>query len=148
MTRPFAVDRVGAVVWLAVIGSIGAVALGCGWDDGCERWVIGDTPGLALCVTRATTADERRRGLVGRGLADGEGLLLVFPVEGEVCITNEGVGLAIDVLWLDSRGTVTAIERALAAGAPGPWCHAPAAFVLEVRAGTAAAVAPGDRREE
>lgn len=147
MTRPFAVDRVGAVVWLAVIGSIGAVALGSGCDDGCERWALGQAR-LSVCVTRATTADERRRGLVGRGLDDGEGLLLVFPVEGEVCITNEGVGLAIDALWLDSRGTVTAIERALAAGAPGPWCHAPAAFVMEVRAGTAAAVAPGDRREE
>jgi uncharacterized membrane protein (UPF0127 family) len=147
VTRSLAV--VAASSGLAALGSIGAVAVGSGCDDDCERWVLGqDEAHVAVCVTRATTADERRRGLVGRGLDDGEGLLLVFPFEGEVCITNEGVGLAIDILWLDARGTITAIERAVAAGAPGPWCHAPAAFVLELRAGAAAAVAPGDRHED
>lgn len=128
------------------------VALALTWggcDDPCERLVLaGDDAHLDVCVARAESADDRRRGLIGRALAEDAGLLLVFPVEGEVCITNEGVAFPIDVAWLDAAGTVTALERALPADAPGPWCHAPAAFVLEVHAGVADAVVVGDQRVE
>ncbi len=73
-------------------------------------------------------------GLRGRsGLPAGTGLLLVFPIEGDVCITAEGVAFATEVLFARARGEVTAAER-FAADDARVVC-APARVVLEVEAG-------------
>ena len=42
-------------------------------------------------------------------LQDNEALLIVFPIEGEVCITTEEMAYAIDVLFLNVEGAV--VER-------------------------------------
>ncbi|MBL8783408.1 MAG: DUF192 domain-containing protein [Deltaproteobacteria bacterium] len=106
--------------------------------DPCERAriVVDGVTLLDVCVDRATTADARRRGLAGRDLDADEGLLLVFPAEDELCLTNAPVPYAIDALWLDDALTVQAKARLVAAD-PGPVCHGPARYVLELRAGLA-----------
>ena len=52
-------------------------------------------------------------------LGEAEGLLIVFPTVGEVCITNELVGFAIDALFVDSSGVVQSIARELPAACAG-----------------------------
>lgn len=115
-----------------------------GCDDPCERLEVAD---LEVCIDHAKTAAERTRGLIGHDLQNDEGLLLTFPVEGEVCLTNAGVPYPIDALWIDEGGVVVAIEHGLAAQAQGPWCHSPARHVLEVNGGVALGVEVGARVE-
>lgn len=93
----------------------------------------------------ARSAEERMRGLRGRSIAEDEGLLIVFPAEGEVCIVNEGVDYAVDVVYADAEGTVVSVQRGVAAGDATSRCRMPTARVLEVRAGVAATVVSGDR---
>lgn len=93
----------------------------------------------------ARSAEERMRGLRGRSIADDEGLLIVFPSEGEVCIVNEGVDYAIDVVYANAEGTVISVQRDVPAGDATPRCRMPTSRVLEVRAGVAASVVSGDR---
>ena len=105
--------------------------------DGAER--------LHACASLAETAPERRRGLKDReSLGPNEGLLIVFPTEGEVCIENGGVAFAIDVVYLDASGEVVAVERDVPAGDDTARCHDPVQRVLELPAGAAGAVAEGD----
>lgn len=100
---------------------------------------------LRVDVDFARTAEARRRGLAGRnGLDEGRGLLLVFPTEGEVCIDNAPTGFPIDALFASAAGEVVAIERSIPAGDGAPRCHQPVAQVLELAAGAARAVQPGD----
>jgi len=118
---------------------------------GCEcpggvRAVIVDADGaprLEVCAGLAETAEERMLGLMGMTLDAEEGLLLRFPVEGEICITNSGVMLDLDLVWVDASGAVTAVERDVPAEDATLRCHLPAQDVLEVRAGIAASVMPG-----
>ncbi|MCB9592516.1 MAG: DUF192 domain-containing protein [Sandaracinaceae bacterium] len=99
----------------------------------------------AFCARVAATEAERLRGLRGEGpLAPGEGLLLPFPVEDEICIVNDGVSFALDVAYADAAGQVVAIERRLPANDGTPRCHAPVRDVLEVAAGELDGVSVGD----
>jgi uncharacterized membrane protein (UPF0127 family) len=120
---------------------VALVALaGCGCPTVAE---VGDE---AFCVEIARTEAERRTGLRGRpDLAAGEGLLLRFPIEDELCIVNDGVAFPIDVLYADASGGIVAIERAVAAGDPTLRCHGPASDVLEVSAGALDAIGVTDR---
>lgn len=93
--------------------------------------------GLELTVSIADTEYTRQEGLRLHGpLAHDEGLLLVFPTESTVCITNAGVPFPIDVIYLSEAGLVTATERQIEPDAPGPFCHAHTAMVLEVPGNT------------
>jgi uncharacterized membrane protein (UPF0127 family) len=99
----------------------------------------------AFCVDVATTEAARARGLRGSPpLGEGEGLLLTFEVEGEICIVNDGVPFAIDVAWARTDGFVTAIERA-ESNDPTVRCHPTTRDVLEVRAGALDGITPGAR---
>lgn len=111
---------------------------------GCANDVvsIGDPVVLEVSVRRAETAAERTDGLRAKTLGPGEGLLLVFPVEDELCITNAGVSQSIDALFIDADGAVTRVARSIAAGDGTVRC-ARAQWILEVLAGEAVAVAPG-----
>jgi len=61
----------------------------------------------SLCAHEAITEEERKAGLLAYPpLQDNEALLIVFPMEGEVCITTEKMAYAIDVLFLNEEGLV------------------------------------------
>ena len=103
---------------------------------------IGDPVALEVSVRRAEAAAERMAGLRGDSLVPGEGLLLVFPVEDELCITNAGVEQSIDAVFIDGSAAVTTVERDIAAGDRTIRC-ANARWILEVLANEASAVEPG-----
>lgn len=122
------------------------VAQGCG--DVTNQAAIVDAQGLVrltVDVETAETATERSEGLSKyQSLGANEGLLLVFPTTGEVCITNQTVAFPIDVLFISADRRVIHIEREVPARDPGPYCRAPTWLVLELGAGTALEVAVGD----
>lgn len=103
---------------------------------------IGDPVALEVSVRRAETAAERMEGLRGKTIQRGEGLLLVFPVEDELCIANAGVSQSIDAVFIDGRATVTHVERAIGAGDGTVRC-ATAQWILEVLADEASDVDAG-----
>lgn len=123
-----------------------SLVAGCG--DGLAAAVLapgGELERFSVQVDLAETAEERERGLADRAsLGPHEGLLIRFPVEGEVCIDNGGVDFAIDVVYARGDGGVVAIERQVAAGDRTSRCHAPVREVLEVAAGNAASARVGD----
>lgn len=72
----------------------------------------------------------------------GEGLLLRFPVEGEVCLVNDGVATPVDAVFFDQRGVVTALMR-LPAHDGTARCAGPARDVLELPGGASERVVVG-----
>ncbi|MCA9582827.1 MAG: DUF192 domain-containing protein [Myxococcales bacterium] len=99
---------------------------------------------LEVFVTFARSENERREGLRALPpLGMDEGLLLEFPVTGEVCIDNGGVPYAIDVIFLGDDRHVMDIARNLEANASDPSCVEGTRSVLEVRGGVASAASPG-----
>ncbi len=103
----------------------------------------GDTR-LDVCAEVATSEVDRRAGLAGRpGLDDGAGLLMIFPVVGEVCITGENMRFPLDVVFVDGSSHVTA-RGALGVDDPALICEPEIAQVLEVSAGIAGDVEVGD----
>jgi uncharacterized membrane protein (UPF0127 family) len=88
---------------------------------------------LELEVSIASTEYERQEGLRLHGpLTENEALLLVFPQETEVCITNSGVPFPIDVLYLSKNNQVLASEPNIPPNAPGPYCHPQTKSALEL----------------
>lgn len=125
--------------------AIACVAAGCTPCEGEALTVVGGdgVARLEACVEVADTAAARRAGLAGRGaLEEGAGLLLAFPHEDEICITSEGMRFALDVVFVDAERAVTSVDS-LAMGA-APICRPRTAWVIEVAAGDADAVRPGD----
>lgn len=114
---------------------------GCAEDTVTIRADDGAAALRASLIWRAETAAERMEGLRGRTLDSGQGLLIAFPVEDEVCIANGGVEQAIDAVFIDAAATVTAVERSVPAGDPTVRC-ATGQWILEVLAGEAEAVEP------
>ena len=133
------------VPWTLLLGLTLSLVVGC--DDAAMVELRGplDELRLRMHVDLARTADERRVGLVGRaGLSPDEGLLLEFPVEGEVCIQNAFVTFAIDVVFVDADSRVVAVEAGVPAGDTRARCHAPVNSVLELADGAALSVQVGD----
>lgn len=83
----------------------------------------------------------RLRGLLGRSLQEGGGLLL-SPCN---CIHTFGMRYEIDAVYLDSKGNVLRVDEALATGRMWPAAHG-AKRVLELPAGAAkrSSIGPGD----
>ena len=124
-----------ALTWLAS-GS----ALACASGECDPRVRVGS---LDVCVDLATTAAERLQGLRGHApLGPGEGLLMRFPVEGEVCLVNDGVSFDVDAVLFDGERRVTHIVR-LEADDGAAQCAGPAIHVLEVAGGAASGLIPG-----
>ena len=91
---------------------------------------------LELELVIAETEYERQEGLRLHGpLAEDEALLLVFPRESQVCITNSGVPFPIHVLYISQTHQITATEPNIPPQAPGPYCH-PAQLALELNGDT------------
>lgn len=121
-----------------------ALTLACGDGVGVRIERAGD-PVLEVCAEVAETAEQRRAGLRGREpLESGEGLLLVMPEALETCIVNDGVAFAIDAIYAADDGAVIAVERDIPAGDPTARCHPSVRRILEVTAGVADPVEPGD----
>lgn len=127
---------------MAAVGTLAA----CGGDgtacDGAGRARVAVLEGdddpvpRTFCADLATTAEERRRGLAGRqGLGPDEGLLLVFPTTGEVCIENGRVTFPIDAVFVDPAGQVVGVELEIPAGDGSARCVDGVERVLEVAAG-------------
>jgi uncharacterized membrane protein (UPF0127 family) len=91
---------------------------------------------LELELVIAETEYERQEGLRLHGpLAEDEALLLVFPRESQVCISNTGVPFPIQVLYISQTHQITATEH-IPAQAPGPYCHPATQLALELRGDT------------
>jgi len=61
----------------------------------------------SFCAYTAITEEERKEGLLAYPpLKDHEALLIIFPIEGEVCITTEELSYAIDVIFINEQGDV------------------------------------------
>jgi len=117
---------------LLLLGVVG----GCGDDQPTQRGALVDADGnvqLELEITIAATEHERQEGLRLHGpLNEGTALLLVFPRETEVCISNAGVDFPIDVLFLSARRQIISAQPDIPANAPGPYCRAGTGLALEL----------------
>ena len=98
-----------------------------------------DTDGnvqVELEISIAETEYERQEGLRLHGpLAENQALLLIFPREAQVCISNTGVPFPIQVLYISQAHQITATEH-IPAQAPGPYCHPATQLALELRGDT------------
>lgn len=100
----------------------------------------------------ADTDAARARGLMGReALADGCGMLFVFDPPGPCGFWMKSVRFPLDILWLDAAGRIVDLVMS-APPCPREPCpvyasRTPAAYVLEVTGGVAAAhgLRPGDQ---
>jgi uncharacterized membrane protein (UPF0127 family) len=106
--------------------------------------------GMLVLEARAEVArseDERRRGLRDHPpLAPGEALLIELPLElDDICVVNDGVSFDIDGVFVRADGTVVTIERAIPAGETTARCHDRTRWIVEIAAGQARDVLPGDR---
>jgi uncharacterized membrane protein (UPF0127 family) len=123
---------------LALLLLIGVAS--CGEGQPAHRARILDADGnvqLELELAIAETEYERREGLRLHGpLAEDEALLLIFPREARVCITNTGVPFPIDVLYISATHHVMATEPNIPPNAPGPYCHPTTRLALELRGDT------------
>jgi len=123
-----------AIALLLLIG-----VAGCGESQPAQRARLLDADGnvqLELEIAIAETEYERQEGLRLHGpLAENEALLLVFPKEAQVCITNNGVPFPIQVLYISTTHQITAAEPHIPPNAPGPYCH-PARLALELNGDT------------
>ena len=123
-----------AIALLLLIG-----VAGCGESQPAQRARLLDADGnvqLELVLAIAETEYERQEGLRLHGpLAENEALLLVFPKEAQVCITNTGVPFPIQVLYISTTHQITAAEPHIPSNAPGPYCH-PARLALELNGDT------------
>ena len=111
-----------AIALLLLIG-----VAGCGESQPAQRARLLDADGnvqLELEIAIAETEYERQEGLRLHGpLAENEALLLVFPKEAQVCITNTGVPFPIQVLYISTTHQITATEPHIPPHAPGPYGH-------------------------
>lgn len=104
---------------------------------------IGNADVIAEVVV---TPAERARGLGGRDtLAEGAGMLFLFPQSGQHSFWMKDMKFPIDIFWIEDGRVVDMTERANAfpAGTPDVFLpvyrpDAPARFVLETPAGFAA----------
>ena len=112
----------------------------CGESPSTQRGRLVDAEGnivLELQIALAETEYERQEGLRLHGpLAKNEALLLVFPAETQVCITNAGVPFPIHALYFSASQQRIATEPNIPANAPGPYCRPATQLVLELKGDT------------
>lgn len=97
--------------------------------------------GEVIAVDVADDPAERERGLSGRaGLSANEGMLFVFPEDGQHGFWMKDMRFAIDILWLAADGTIVHLEESVAPESyPRVFTPSAAArMVLELPAGWAA----------
>lgn len=88
----------------------------------------------------AASAEKKAQGLSGREpLAEGEGMLFVFPAKGAYSFWNHEMRFALDLIWIDGDTVVDVSEHLprFSGSAVTVMPSAPADKVLEVNAGFA-----------
>ena len=102
--------------------------------------------GASIIVELATTDAQRMQGLSGRAsLADGRGMLFVFPQPSTDGFWMKDMNFALDIIWADRAGIITTIASNVSPDTykTVPPQHfsptMPSSYVLEVPAGFAAA---------
>src|SRR3989344_1798658 len=96
--------------------------------------------GQAIRVDIADTVEGRQKGLSGRpGLAEGTGMLFVFPHNGRYGIWMKDMLFSIDILWISDEGFVvdTAKNVSPATYPDSFQPDVPSRYVLELPAGWA-----------
>ena len=108
--------------------------------------------GYTWFVDVAATAEQRYRGLSGRGnLADDVGMLFIYPEPSILQFCMRGCLVDLDIAFLDADLRVVGLQTMRRepdlAGTRTYSSGLPAQFALEVRAGTLAraGVRPGDK---
>ena len=90
----------------------------------------------------ADTEEERQKGLGGfAGLESGQGMLFVFPADGEYGFWMKDMRFAIDIIWIAADKTVVDMAENVSPDTyPNVFSPSePARFVLELPAGAAKA---------
>ncbi len=106
------------------------------------EWRTLQLKGQAIYVSVADTEETRRQGLSGHpGLAADEGMLFVFPKDGEYAFWMKDMRFSIDILWLSSNGSIVYMAQNVS---PDTYPHdfvpaKSARYVLELPAGYAVA---------
>jgi uncharacterized membrane protein (UPF0127 family) len=135
---------------LAVLLGVALPAAGCG-DRGPTALV--HTAGGPLCVSLevARTPEAQRQGLMYRSsLADGHGMLFVFPADADHQFWMKNTLIPLDMLFIAADGLVVGVHTDATPLSTAPiGVGRPSRYVLEVPGGWAArrGVAPGDRVE-
>ena len=107
--------------------------------------------GKAYTMELALTRHTRERGLMDRTtLSDDEGMLFVFPDAAERSFWMKNCYIDIDLMFLDSRGTVMSVHRMVIETPKGKdeapwmyegrlrhyWSNGPSRFAIELSAGS------------
>ncbi len=98
--------------------------------------------GHVIRVSVADTEDSRHRGLSGSvGLAEGEGMLFIFPQDGTYGFWMKDMKFPIDIMWLSSDRIIVSMAQNVS---PDTYPQvfrpiSPARYVLELPAGYAKA---------
>ena len=130
-----------AVFFIALIILTGGPGVAAPLPTDAERLVIDTKAGpVSFSVELALTAGERAAGLMHRqSMAEDHGMLFRFDQTRQVLMWMKNTPLALDMLFIDPKGTVVGIasdttpySEAIIAS-PGP-----VRYVLELNAGTAA----------
>src|SRR3989344_1386739 len=100
--------------------------------------LIGQTKVIAAL---ADTPELREKGLSGQAsLAEGEGMLFIFPKSGTYGFWMKDMRFPIDIIWIDAEKKILGIEKDISPGSFPTVFYppAPASYVLEVPAGVSA----------
>jgi len=143
-------------LWAAVLGVMAVVAVhatglaGSGQALPTEALKIVSADKSHTCTVEvAATEPQRAKGLMFRdAMAADQGMLFIFDGESERHFWMKNTPLPLDIIFISSTGQIVSI-----AADTTPYSekvipsHAPAEFVLELNAGTAArlGIAAGDR---
>ena len=105
-----------------------------------QEWRTVELRGQTIHIAVADTETARQQGLSGRaGLAPDEGMLFVFPEDGEHAFWMKDMLFSIDILWLSADGKVVYMAENVS---PDTYPQSfrpdvPARYVLELPAGYA-----------
>lgn len=106
--------RVAVVVVVVLIAGVAVYQSLVDRETACVSFDGGDDSG-GVTVT-ATVSDDSLSRLVGLSLhddlSDGEGMLFVFGDESERTFVMRGMSFGIDIVFVDSDGTVTKVAEA------------------------------------
>ena len=125
--------RISIPIALVAACVLGLSAVGCGSDDGRVRLTVG---GEAFDVELATTAEQRRQGLMFREqLGEREGMLFVFDEEQTVSFWMRDTPLPLSIAFIDARGVIVHVADMVPySEAPVPSRY-PVRYALEVNKG-------------
>jgi uncharacterized protein len=111
-------------------------------DDATPHAVIA---GRTYSLEIADTDAARAQGLSNRvGMAQNHGMLFRYANQGVRCFWMKDMHFSLDIIWLNAQSQAIKIERNVSPDTyPHPFCASPAQNVLELNAGAAQNLRPG-----